>query len=359
MALMLLDHTREFFFGETPNPTDLAQTNLALFMTRWMTHFCAPVFVFLAGTSAYIYGSKRKPAELSKFLLSRGIWLVFLEMTIIRWGWSLYDVPLFYFQVIWALGFSMILLGLWIHLGVRGVLASGLFITLAHDGLTPILLESTSGLTHVIVQFLLGKKEFLWNERSWIVLYAILPWFGVMCLGYAFGHFFTIRNWDERKKLCVRWGLSAISLFVILRALNLYGDPNQWAQYESTSKTFMSFINVAKYPPSLQYLCITLGFSLLSLPSLERLGFYKLGQAALTLGRVPMMFYIIHLYVLSAMGLILSWIQEIPFVVGQGLNVSLSFTWGVWIFVLLSLYPFCKWYAKYKKNHNYWWLSYL
>jgi uncharacterized membrane protein len=375
MVIMALDHARDFFHADAflYDPTDLTQTTPFLFLTRFITHFCAPTFVLLAGTSAFL-GQQRKPKkQLSYFLLSRGLWLVLLELTVIRFSMVFqlhYDVSIF--QVIWAIGFCMILLAVVIHLPFKAILSLGLLITFGHDLLHAITLES--GDPFFIVWTFVHQANFieLMPGKSAFVPYPFLPWFGIMVLGYCLGHWYQKGfHGRVRKKLLFRTGALAIGLFVALRYFNLYGDPAPWTQQKDLVFTLLSFINVTKYPVSLQYTLLTLGPVLIILSLFEK-GRAQVLQPFVVIGRVPLFYYILHFYLLHLAALILFMIRS-----GQGLGeIDFHFNAGfgglprgdgyplgaayiAWIAVVLILYPVCKWYNNYKSTHNQWWLSYL
>ena len=359
MALMVLDHTRAFFFGSTPKPTDLAVTNGFLFFTRWITHFCAPVFVFLSGASAFMYGAKRSRSDSFRFLLSRGVWLVFLEFTVIRFGWFQEWSSVFVLQVIWAIGCSMILLGLCLPLGSRGILLVGALITVFHNGLSPLVLDFAAGPTLTMGQLLLTKGTFGLVGFKVIGAYAVVPWFGVMALGYGFGSYFIRMSPSGRYRVCIVLGVSAMAIFLVLRGFNIYGDPTAWQTHDSFAFTVMSFLNVTKYPPSLLYTLATLGPALVILPFLEDLRWTWAKKVFLIYGRVPMMFYIAHIYLVSFGAAGVALLIGLSDTGMKGVGASLGTTWLVWLVALAILLPLCRMYGEYKRSRGYWWLSYL
>ena len=376
MVIMALDHVRDYFHADAflYNPANLDKTNVVLFFTRWITHFCAPVFVFLAGTSAFMVGSRRGKAELSAFLLKRGIWLIVLEFTVINFAWFFnFYFSLLALTVIWALAIGMIALAGFIHLPFKGILAVGILFVAGHnmlDGIDAVVGGSSAGA--MLWSFLHEQGGFRFPSALVFVGYPVIPWIGVMLLGYCFGKLYQ-PSYDaaERKKLLLQLGVGAIVLFIVLRLVNIYGDPNEWSVQKDGVFTFLSFLNVTKYPPSLLYVLVTLGPSLIFLAVAEKYT-GKLAQAFISLGRVPMFYYILHLYVIHilavfaalATGYTLSdmvfntWVTDSPALRGYGF--SLGVTYLVWIGVVLLLYPICKWYDTYKINHReQWWLSYL
>lgn len=361
MVIMALDHARDFFMPQQFDPTDLTKASTSLFLTRFITHFCAPTFVFLAGTGAFLSFSRGKTkGEAAKFLITRGLWLILLEFTIIRFGWALNIAFDFVFvQVIWALGVSMIVLAGLIYLP-RGVIAAfALIMIFGHNALDGIKVSQLPapwgtiwGILHVqgIIQLTGYTKAF--------ILYPLIPWIGVMALGYVFGTIFKL-DAGKRRPLLVAIGLSSLALFVILRFLNVYGDPNHWTDQGVWHRTILSFINVQKYPPSLDYLLITLGVCNLLLAAFEYAenGFTKI---IIVFGRVPMFYYILHLYLLRLMAFIAYLVVTSN---GSGAKAQggapLYFVYLMWLLAIIILYFPCRWYMRYKMTHKQWWLSYL
>lgn len=377
MVIMALDHIRDFFHAEAwlDSPTNMATTTPFLFFTRWITHFCAPVFVFLAGTSAFLMGQRRTKKELSRFLLLRGIWLVFAEIAIVTLGWTfdpLYHVLIL--QVIWAIGLSMIILGILVRFSFTTVLVYGLIMVLFHN-----LLDYPEEARQ-------GQVGWLWNilhlaqfyfvpygeNRGLLFVYTFLPWSGVMALGYCFGTWYRSEvSAERRRRMLFYLGMGLILLFVLLRLINGYGDPLHWStQPRGTVYSFLSFLNATKYPPSLMFLCMTLGPAMLALAALEYARSGRLGNFFRTFGRVPFFYYILHFYLIHLFCVIAFFMDgrttaEIvnpnsPFLFrppdfGYGLGV----VYAVWFITILLLYPLCRWYEKYKGSHRKWWLSYL
>ncbi|MEO8884452.1 MAG: heparan-alpha-glucosaminide N-acetyltransferase domain-containing protein [Mucilaginibacter sp.] len=350
MVIMALDHTRDFFQPIDFDPTDLTKASTALFLTRFITHYCAATFVFLAGTSAFLYLSRGKTkAQAAKFLLSRGLWLVLLELTIIHWGWG---AELF-LQVIWAIGISMMVLALLIYLPKPVILIFGLLLIFGHDLFDHINTSSFTPTEQLAWAFLhVQQPVTLWGN-SFLVLYPLIPWVGVMATGYCFGTLFTLGA-AVRKKWLLTLGLSAIGLFVIIRYFNFYGDASLWTTQGNLHRTILSFIDVSKYPPSLDYLLITLGPGMLLLAILENTQ-NTLTNIFVVYGRVPLFYYILHLYLLRLLSIIAGSISGL----GDKLSVGLPYVYLVWLFAVSLLYFPCRWYMKYKKDHKQWWLSYL
>ncbi|HLO82671.1 MAG TPA: heparan-alpha-glucosaminide N-acetyltransferase domain-containing protein [Chitinophagaceae bacterium] len=325
IIIMAIDHVRGYFHAgaHTSDPTDLSTTYPALFFTRWITHFCAPVFVFLAGTSASLIGQRKSKAELSRFLLTRGLWLVFVELVIVNFAWF-FD-PHFSFnplQVIWALGISMIALAALIHLPGKLILVFGLAILFGHNLLDNVHVEGNTvkafvwAMLHDPVRF-----EFL--GRIFRTNYPVLPWIGIMALGYSLGSLYAKEVLPEkRKKILLSIGGAAIVLFILIRATNLYGDQLKWSVQNGPVFTLMSFINTTKYPPSLLYSLMTLGPSLILLALLERPA-GKWAHPILHFGRVPMFFYLLHLYlihILATIALVWSGIDWHETILTKGLR---------------------------------------
>ncbi len=369
MILMLLDHIRWFLTNATFHPLDLTQTNVSLFLTRWITHLCAPTFIFLAGIGVYLSlkrGKTRK--QLFYFLLIRGLWLIFLELTVVKIGWTFnlsFDV--FSAGVLWAIGWSMIIVAPMIYLPVKIVGISGLILLFSHNLLDPISAST------------LGSSEWLWailHEQKMLeivpgiklfVVYPLIPWIGVMAIGYAMGTIFELPE-HQRRKLLQKIGISAASGFLILRTINIYGDPQPWRFQTDWSQTFLSFINCEKYPPSLQYLLLTLGISIFILGSLESPIARYLKPLAV-FGQVPLFFYVIHIWVIHLAALILAFPQYGWSAVSlnymnsdlrlDGYGLRLTSIYYIWIFLVLILYPICAQFNRYKKKNKKWLLNYL
>ena len=374
MIIMALDHVRDYFHAAAfvSNPTDMETTTVALFFTRFITHYCAPVFIFLAGTSAFLYGSKKTKPELFKFLITRGLWLIVLELTVMSFLWW-FDVTFsfFNFQVIWAIGVCMVFLSLLIYLPKKVLLAFGLLLVFGHNLLDGIIMEGTGPLA--ILWYIFHQGSFFQIGDTWFsFLYPVLPWIGVITLGYVFGSLYT-KDFDVslRKKWLSGLGFGAIGLFILLRAINIYGDLVPWAEQKNLTFTILSFLNVTKYPPSLLFLLVTLGPSFLFLRYSEHIK-NKLTDFALVYGRVPLFYYVLHVlfvHVLAIAGILITggdWklmlLTMEKFMDGSlaGYGYSLGVVYLVWVGIVLSLYPLCNWYMKYKANHrDKWWLKYL
>lgn len=375
MVIMALDHVRDYFYYGSffVDPTDLDTTTPMLFFTRFITHYCAPVFVFLAGTSAFLYGSKKSKPQLFKFLFTRGLWLIFLEIVVNNFIWTFdvtYSSP--YFQVIWVIGLSMVFLSFLIYLPKKIILLIGLVLVSMHNLLDGITVEGTNFSS--IIWYILHQDKFIvLGSNSMVVLhYPAIPWIGLIALGYCFGEFYK-RGFDIsiRKKWLLRLGFGSVVLFFILRGINVYGDLVPWTVQDTTTKTIMSFFKVTKYPPSLVFILITIGPALLFLYFIENIQ-NKITNFFLVFGRVPLFYYFLHvlvIHVFAIIGILIfggDWHNMIltadVFMNAKLIDYgySLWVVYLVWIAIICLLYPFCKKYMAYKANNkDKWWLSYL
>lgn len=370
MVIMALDHTRDFFHSEAflYPPEDLTKTTPLLFFTRWITHFCAPVFVFLAGTGAFLSVARGKSKrQLSWFLTTRGLWLILLELTVVRLGWfPLAGVSFFILQVIWVLGVSMIVLAALVHLPVRAVAAVGLLMIATHNLLDRFTVQSAGSLGWL---WRLLHVSAPWQPTSGlvvIVIYPLIPWIGVMAAGYAFGKLLLLEG-ARRRKVLLTLGLALTLAFIVLRATNLYGDPRPWGGQASATYNLLSFLNAQKYPPSLLFLLMTLGPAIALLPLLEGAR-GALARFLLTFGRVPLFFYLLHIPLIHLVSLAVDLARfrrpvfDTIFVNGQpppGYGYTLAVVYLVWASVVLALYPLCRWFADVKRRRRDAWLSYL
>lgn len=373
MIIMALDHIRDYFHADAyiHDPTDLTHTSTILFFTRWITHYCAPTFMFLSGTSAFLVGQRKGKKALSKFLLTRGLWLIFLELTVINFGWyfNIY-FPSIDFLVIWALGVSMIFLGLVIYLPFPAILAISLAMIVGHNLLDSIHADG-QGASAIGWSVLHQQNIFSLGRFTLFVGYPIIPWIGVMSLGYCLGKLYTQKiSPFQRKKILLGLGTAAIVLFIIIRYTNSYGDPSHWSKQATGRFTFLSFLNVSKYPPSLLYILMTLGPGLILLAITENKRFF-LSEQVRVIGRVPMFYYLVHIYLIHLAALfatyfigyhpsdmvLSAWVNFNPHL--QGFGFSLGVVYGVWVGCIIILYFLCKWYDRYKSTHMQWWLSYL
>jgi uncharacterized membrane protein len=396
MVVMMLDHTRDYIHSGALlfDPLDLSKTTVWLFFTRWITHYCAPVFVFLAGTGAYLQFARGKSkSELSRFLITRGLWLIFLEVTVVRAAafFNLDPSFLLFLQVIWVIGFSMIVLAALIHLPLPVTGAFGVLMIFIHNYFDRFPVRPWQGP---------GSPVPTWGAKLWMlfhqpgifpvgskfpsplafVLYPLIPWIGVMAAGYVFGSLYK-KDAATRRRWLLIVGSAAVALFVIIRVLDRYGEPQHWSRQKNTLFTILSFINTTKYPPSLDYLLMTLG------PAIIGLYFFEPGRAAIatatqsigswvrqffvTFGRVPLFYYVLqwvtsHLIAVAlhaAFGKPVRWLFQTPVSwftnPPHGNGFPLWVVYLSWIGGVLLLYPLCKWFASVKARRRDWWLSYL
>ncbi len=374
MIIMALDHVRDYFHRDAflYDPTDLTRTNIPLFFTRFITHYCAAVFVFLAGISAYLYGLKKSKKELSIFLFTRGIWLVLVELFIV----SLFRTfnPYYtyvHLQVIWAIGICMIVLSGIIYMPKLIILLTGIALAGAHNLLDTVH-ERGNTLGAFLWSLLHEEKHFTFSNFNVYVHYPVLPWLGVMVLGYCAGSLYAPDyNPDERKEVLQATGIGAIILFIILRANNWYGDAAIWSIQKNAAFSFLSFLNVTKYPPSLLYILITLGPALLFLSITEK-PLNALTQKIAIFGRVPMFYYLAHILLIHILAVVAALIKGYPAMIIlsksvdatsqlKGFGFDLPTVYLVWLGLVLFLFPFCRWFDQYKRKHQHkqWWLSYL
>jgi uncharacterized membrane protein len=376
MVIMALDHVRDFFFahGMDIDPLDLEHPSRILFFTRWITHFCAPLFVFLSGISAYLSINKGNSSGSAAFLIRRGLFLIAMELVVVTFGITfnpLYNVIIL--QVIWAIGISLVILGLLTRFSRAVILTVGILLVFGHDVLdfvdTP-----TAGFSGFVMQLLLTSKTAffpLGHNYFVAILYAALPWTGVMLLGYCVGDLFQSGYpVEKRKKWLLILGSGALALFAVLRLINMYGDPSPWHTQMSPVFTFLSFLKVSKYPPSLLYCLMTVGSGLIILSLTENLK-NGISKVLTHYGRVPFFYYLAHFYLLHLVLIILF------FATGYGVNdiipknnpflfrpdafgFSLPIVYLIWITIVAMLYRPCVWYWDYKKRHKEkWWTRYV
>jgi len=368
MVIMALDHTRDYFFQSSNlfDLTDPSSTTLPIYLTRWISHFCAPAFSFLAGISAYLVGKRKTKNELSVFLLTRGLWLVFIELTIITFAWY-FDVQFrnFDMAVIWSLGISMIFLAAIIYLPANVILLFSCLLIGGHN-----LFDNVQANGNLWWSILHEFAVIKLSEAHQInVIYPIVPWIAVMALGYYFGGYYDQHiDAKRRNRLFNVIGVLAMLTFILIRWTNVYGDLLKWEQYETATQTVMSFLNLTKYPPSLLYLLVTLGGTFLFLANTENFR-GKAVDVFTTFGRVPFFYYILHLYFIRTLALVVAgvtghgWTLMIQTTFDPDLKdfgFDLWIVYFIWIGIIFMLYPLCKWFDNYKKNHREkWWLSYL
>jgi uncharacterized membrane protein len=367
MIIMALDHTRDFF-GVPGSPTNLATASIALFFTRWITNICAPVFFLLTGTGAWLSLRKRTKSELSQFLLTRGLWLIFLDLVLFRClaVQFNFDCRTTIITVLWALGWAMIVLSMLVHLPASVVTTIGIVMIAAHNLLDSI--KSANPLWSV-----LHSPNVIFSTPGHIVFlaYPLIPWVGVTAVGYGLGQ---IYSWEpaRRQAFLLRLGIALSVGFVILRAINIYGDPSRWATQRTSVYTVLSFLNTTKYPPSLLFLLMTLGPALLFLRAVDT-HTSRILRPALIIGKVPMFYYLLHFALIHALAVIICYaryghiywmfqspdLAHYPVTAPPGWGLTLPVVYLIWAFVVLAMYPLCRWYAVIKQRNNNPLLSYL
>jgi len=370
MVIMALDHVRDLLHTPalTQNPTDLATTTPAIFLTRWITHLCAPTFVFLSGVSAYLSLRKRNSPEARRFLLKRGLVLIVLELTVINFAfWFDIQFRSLMLQVIFAIGGGLMVLSLLARLPVRWVAGIGFGIVLLHNLLPFAPFANPVG--SFVWSLLFRTNVFVVSPELMVLVgYPLIPWLGIMLLGFAAGRLFEQPATSRRRQLW-QLGLGALGLFLALRFLNLYGDPAPWSVQKSGLLTVLSFLNVSKYPPSLLYTAVTIGLALLILAAADGAS-NALTRLLTVYGQVPMFYYLIHWYLVHLFMLAMSFAQgytwaDVPsgplnFGRPEGAGISLGGVYGVWLALVAVLYPLCRWYGRYKAAHpEVTWLRYL
>lgn len=378
MVIMALDHTRDFFHATawTDDPLNLQTTSGFLFFTRFVTHFCAPIFVFLSGTSIYLQSLRKSPNELFMFLLTRGLWLILLEVTIVTMGETFnFRLGLVILQVIWVIGISMVILAFLQKLPFSIVFSIGLLIVLGHNLLD--FPEKVPGFKAGFWWELLHHGMFavfpIAPGHALAIVYPFLPWLGLMILGYCFGRFYAEPYTSEKRIVLFRnLGIGLLLFFVALRFLNVYGDPHPWSLQRNGCVTFLSFLKVHKYPPSLLYMSLTIGVGILALSFLENARGFFFGIMR-TFGRVAFFYYLIHWYILHGLAFLyfhlnghdekfaveLSKHVPMRYVVPED-GVGLPVVYLIWICFIIGFYPVCRWYDRYKTSHQEKkWLSYL
>ncbi len=368
MILMALDHTRDFFGLPGQSPTDLANASAALFLTRWITYFCAPVFFLLTGTGAYLSLRRKSRAELSGFLLTRGLWLIFLEVVVLRcFAYQFnFDYRVTMLLVLWALGWAMITLAALVRLPAAVVTAFGVLLIAGHNLFDGV--RSANPLWSI-----LHAPGFVLNtpEHVVFVAYPLIPWIGVTAVGYGLGQ---IYSWDaeRRRPFLLRLGVALSLAFLVIRGLNLYGDPSRWAHQKTALFTVLSFLSTTKYPPSLLFLLMTLGPALIFLGAVDR-GTPRLLRPALVIGKVPLFYYILHFALIHLLAVLACYVRNgsahwmvespdlahYPFTAPPGWGYSLPVVYLVWAVVVVAMYPACRWFAALKARRTDAWLSYL
>jgi len=373
MIIMAIDHTRDFFHitAMTADPLDPATTTTGLFFTRWITHFCAPVFVFLSGLSVFLSGQHKTPSQAGIFTIKRGIWLIFAEIFILTFGLTFN--PLYNFillLVIWAIGWSMVLLGVFSRISRWLVLLMGIVLVFGHDLLNFVSLPKTGVEALLLKIFLTSSGTVVPLDSNHLVLfsYAILPWTGIMFLGYSAGRWYR-KDFPAatRTKYLVVSGLSLCALFAVLRISNAYGDPSLRKVYPTLIQNIFSFLNASKYPPSLQFFCMTIGPALLLLSALENVS-NKITKVISGYGSVPFFYFVVHFYVLHLLLVVVFFLSghqineivQTPFFFRPpNFGFTLPVVYAIWLIVVASLYRPCLWFKRYKTNHDQWWLKYI
>lgn len=377
IIIMALDHVRDFFSDRIfIDPTDMEKTTPALFLTRWITHYCAPTFVFLAGTGAYLSSTRGKSKnQLAWFLITRGLWLALLEVTLIRlmwmFNWNIYEHGA---GVFWPLGWGMVMLAGLIYLPIPVITIFGLIMVAFHnllDGLS----AAQVGLPNLLWVILhSGGEGIIMQGENYKVTfgtgYCLIPWVGVMALGYCFGSLLHLEP-IRRRRLIFGIGLMMTVGFIVLRLANVYGDASAWSRQSTILMTMMSFLNCSKYPPSLLYLLMTLGPAIIALALFDQVR-GKFVQPIITFGRVPLFFYLLHIPLIHGGAVALDYYRfgwsplatEGPWdfaikVVPLDYGVSLPMVYIIWITLLIILYPPCYWFAGIKQRYRNPWLSYL
>jgi uncharacterized membrane protein len=379
MIIMALDHVRDFFHrgAMSGSPTNLAATTPLLFLTRWVTHICAPVFMFTAGLGAYFYwiNGGRTTARLSCFLVTRGVWLIVLELTVMQLAYN-FDVssryPIF-LLVLWVLGACMIILAalVWLPIPILAIVSVAT-IVLHHllDDINARSLGAYGPLWNLLHQI----GAFPFAGRTFIAPYSLVPWFAVMALGFCFGALFE-RPASARQRILLAAGTGAAIAFGMVRAVNVYGDPAPWSVQQSLTFTALSFLNTTKYPPSLSFVLMTLGPALLLLAWFDRLSFSR-ANPLIVFGRVPLFYFVLHFYLAHALAVFVAigvygsraWsfmFQPVPSMGGPaqafpaGFGYSLPVTYVMWLLVVVALYPMCRWYGAVKSRGRSRWLAYL
>lgn len=365
MVIMALDHVREYMHttSMSMDPTNLETTTAALFFTRWITHLCAPTFVFLAGVSAYIsFRNRKNIAQSRNFLLKRGIWLVILEFTLVNFAlWFDLRFRLLILEVIGAIGLSFIVLSLLLRLKPWVIGALGIILIFSHDLITGIKTADNPAVSFAFSVFFRPGMTQITPDLSFFSAYPLIPWLGIMLTGFACGEFFE-KSAERRKKIFLEAGLLCLFLFAVIRLANYYGNPSGWSVQKTPFFTFLSFINVTKYPPSLLFTLLFIGLTFIALYFSEKAE-NKLTNIFSVYGKVPFFYFIVHLYLIHAIMFVMLFLQGISindFVFGvfengrpkTGTGVSLAWIYLIWISVVAALYPVCMWYGRYKESHR-------
>jgi uncharacterized membrane protein len=368
MIVMALDHMRDFFGVPGQSPTNLASASAALFLTRWITYYCAPVFFLLTGTGAFLSLRRRTSGELARFLLTRGLWLIFLELVLVRCLAYQFNVDyrVTMLLVLWALGWAMITLSALVRLPVSVVTAFGVVLIAGHNLFDGV--RSANPLWSI-----LHAPGFVLNtpDHALFVAYPLIPWIGVTAVGYALGQ---VYEWDEarRRTFLLRLGLALIAGFFLIRGLNVYGDPAPWTSQKTPLFTVLSFLNTTKYSPSLLFLLMTLGPALLVLRAVDA-GVPGVLRPAHVIGKVPLFYYVLHFFLIHLLAVIICYVRyrsahwmfespdlgHYPFSAPPGWGYSLPVVYLLWMAVVTAMYPLCRWFAGVKQRRTEAWISYL
>lgn len=370
IVIMALDHVRDFFGDPAANPTNLSTTTLALFFTRWITHICAPVFFLLTGTGAYLTLSRMPKRALSRFILTRGLWLLFLELVVVRFALQFnFDYQVTVINVLWALGWSMIVLSGLLWLPLWAIACCGALLIVGHNAF------DAAGMARAVspLWILLHQPGVVYRTSHTVVVvaYVLIPWVGVTAMGFVLG---ALYRWDaaRRRRWLLALGSCLVAAFVVLRLLNVYGDPAPWSVQRTPLWTLISFLNTTKYPPSLLFLLMTLGPALLLLRAFEGRIPAAL-RPALVIGKVPLFFFVLHFFLIHLLAVAVSYLRygevretfqspdlaHFPFSAPPGWNVGLPAIYALWVVVVIALFPLCRWYAGVRQRQGAWWLSYL
>ena len=356
MVIMALDHTRDFFTSTGFSPRDV--TDPPLFLTRWVTHLCAPTFILLAGLSAFLYGRGKSLQELSRFLLIRGLWLILLDVTLIKFGWR-FEIDFYRLSagVIFVIGASMVALSVVIWLPRWAIASLALVMLAGHNLLDSVRAEGLGDASsgwHVLHEPGLVPLS---DSATLYILYPLIPWVGVMACGYLLGPVMQVEK-SERQRVVFRLGAAITVAFVALRLANFYGDPTPWSPQDTWLWTMLSLLNCEKYPPSLLYLMMTLG------PALILLAWFDEARGPLasffaTFGRVPFFYYVIHIYLIHALAVVTAFAMTGVLTTSPEISFSLIGVYLIWLLVIVLLYPICRWFAELKENGTGWWWAYL
>ncbi len=379
MVVMALDHVRDFFHisAMSFSPTNLEKTTPVLFLTRWITHFCLPVFMFTAGMGAFLWWQRgnRTRGQLSRFLWTRGLWFIFLELTVMQFAYNFKFSSrlMVLLLILWIFGICMVAMAALVHLPLRWLSVFSLAVIVLHNCLDRVN-ASQFGSAAWAWNIFHQPGVFMFAGRPVLVTYTLLPWIAVMAAGFCFGKLFTLEA-AARQWIMLRIGLFSTGAFVVIRAINLHGDPVPWSVRKSAIFTVLSFLNCTKYPASLDFLLMTLGPAIVLLACLDRRGL-KAANPLIVFGRVPFFYFVLHFYAIHALLAVMAWLRygppafsfifnPLPSMGGPrqlfppNFGYSLWVVYVVWAALVISLYPLCRWFAGVKATRKDWWLSYL